>query len=126
MKKISNKDIIKGIKAHAEPGGISRWGLDTLKLAKQASLGAGIPTYIHLGTLWPIEGNAKIDMDEHLPEIISLIESGDILAHPFTRHPGGFVNKDGKLHPVIFEAIDKGVVIDIGRGDRNRVGCDLR
>jgi len=113
---ISNKDIIKGIKAHAEPGSISRWGLDTLKMAKQASRGAGIPTYIHLGTLWPTEEKAEIDMDKRLPEIVSLIESGDILAHPFTRHPGGFVNKDGKLHPVILEAIDKGVLIDIGRG----------
>ena len=59
---IGNKDIIKGIKAHAEPGGISRWGLDTLKMAKQASRAAGIPTYIHLGTLWPTEGKAEIDI----------------------------------------------------------------
>ena len=112
----ANTDIVKGIKAHAEPGGISRWGLDTLKMAKDASREAGIPVYIHLGELWPTEGGVDVDMDARLPEIVALIEEGDILAHPFTRHPGGFVNKDGKLHPIVNEAIDKGVLIDIGHG----------
>ncbi len=112
----ANKDIVKGIKAHAEPGGISRWGLETLKMAKDASREAGIPVYIHLGELWPTEGDIDVDMDARLPEIVALIEEGDILAHPFTRHPGGFVNKEGKLHPIVNEAIDKGVLIDIGHG----------
>ena len=112
----ANTDIVKGIKAHAEPGGISRWGLETLELAKEASREAGIPVYIHLGELWPTEGGIDVDMDARLPEIVALIEEGDILAHPFTRHPGGFVNKEGKLHPIVNEAIDKGVLIDIGHG----------
>ena len=112
----ANKDLVKGIKAHAEPSGISRWGLETLKLAKQASHAAGLPVYIHLGQLWPIEGDAVIDMDEELPQIIALLDKGDILAHPFTRHPGGFVNKQGQVHPIIREAIDKGLLIDIGHG----------
>ena len=112
----ANTDIVKGIKAHAEPGGISRWGLETLELAKEASREAGIPVYIHLGELWPTEGGIDVDMDARLPEIVALIEKGDILAHPFTRHPGGFVNKEGKLHPIVNEAIDKGVLIDIGHG----------
>jgi len=112
----ANKDLVKGIKAHAEPGGISRWGLETLKLAKQASHESGLPVYIHLGQLWPPEGDTEIDMDKELPEIVALLDKGDILAHPFTRHPGGFVNKQGKLHPIVREAIDKGVLIDIGHG----------
>lgn len=112
----ANKDLVKGIKAHAEPGGISRWGLETLALAKQASRAAGIPVYIHLGQLWPPEGDADIDMDERLPEIVAQLDEGDILAHPFTRHPGGFVNKAGELHPIVREAIDKGLLIDIGHG----------
>lgn len=112
----ANKDLVKGIKAHAEPGGISRWGLKTLKLAKQASHESGLPVYIHLGQLWPPEGDTDIDMDKELPEIVALLDKGDILAHPFTRHPGGFVNKQGKLHPIVREAIAKGVLIDIGHG----------
>ncbi len=112
----ANADVVKGIKAHAEIGGISRWGLDTLKLAKQASRGAGLPLYIHLGQLWPPEGEDDIDMDAMMPEIVALLDEGDILAHPFTRHPGGFVNSAGKVHPVVHDALKRGVRVDVGHG----------
>lgn len=39
-----------------------------------------------------------------------------MLAHPFTRHPGGFVNRDGALHPVVREALARGLKIDVGHG----------
>lgn len=112
----ANPDVVKGIKAHAEVGGISRWGLETLKLAKQASRGASLPLYIHLGQLWPPQGEADIDMDAMMPEIVALLDEGDILAHPFTRHPGGFVNSAGKVHPVVHDALARGVRIDVGHG----------
>ena len=43
---------------------------------------------------------------------------GDVLAHPFTRlHPGGFVSAEtGEVHPVIWEALERGVVVDVGHG----------
>ena len=119
----ANADIVKGIKAHAEIGGISRWGLDTLKLAKQASRAASLPLYIHLGQLWPPEGDADIDMDAMMPEIVALLDEGDILAHPFTRHPGGFVNSAGKVHPIVHEALARGVRVDIGHG--SHFGFDM-
>jgi predicted amidohydrolase len=43
-------------------------------------------------------------------------KEGDVLAHPFTRHPGGFVNREGEVHPVIQAAIDRGLKIDVGHG----------
>ena len=113
---LANKDLVKGLKAHAEGGGISRWGLETLKLAKEAGKASELPIYVHLGELWPPEGEINPDMDDYLPEIVNLLEEGDILAHPFTRHPGGFVNKNGDVHPIIWEALNKGVLIDIGHG----------
>src|SRR5260370_12446732 len=47
-----NRDIVKGIKAHAEVGGYSRWGIETLKLAKDASRQARAPAYGPLGRRW--------------------------------------------------------------------------
>ena len=47
---------------------------------------------------------------------MKLLRPGDILAHPFTRHPGGFIDKHGKLHPIAREAIDRGLKIDVGHG----------
>ena len=114
----ANADLVKGIKAHAEIGGLSRWGLETLTLARQAGDETGLPLYVHLGQLWPERPGAEgsVDIDEAMPEIVALMKEGDILAHPFTRHPGGFVSRNGAVHPVIAAALDRGVRVDVGHG----------
>ena len=48
--------------------------------------------------------------------VIPLLREGDVLAHPFTRHPGGFVNREGEVHPVIQAALDRGLKVDVGHG----------
>ncbi len=111
-----NRDLVKGIKCHAEVGGYSRWGIETLRLAKQAAREARVPVYIHLGRLWAEEDGTHIDPDTVLAEVVPLLDPGDILAHPFTKNPGAFVSSEGKVHPLIFEALARGVRIDIGRG----------
>ena len=111
-----NRDIVKGIKCHAEVGGYSRWGIETLRLAKEASRATGVPVYVHLGRLWAEENGTVIDPDSVIDDALPLLEPGDILAHPFTKHPGAFVSREGKVHPLIFEAMARGVRIDVGRG----------
>ena len=111
-----NPDLVRGIKAHAEPGGYSRWGMASMKLAKEASRELKLPVYIHLGTLWPVENGAAVDAAKIIDEVVPLLDPGDILAHPFTRFPSGFVGEDGAIHPLIREAIAKGVLIDVGHG----------
>jgi dihydroorotase len=115
-----NPDLVRGIKAHAEPGGYSRWGMESMKLAKEASRELKLPVYIHLGTLWPVvNGGArgkKVDAAKIIDAVVPLLDPGDILAHPFTRFPSGFVAADGSIHPLIHEALAKGVRLDVGRG----------
>ena len=112
-----NRDIVKGIKAHAEIGGASRWGLDVIKLTKEIARRAELPLYIHLGQLWPHQENTVPDPDELVRELVPILDEGDILAHPFTRHPGGFVSTEtGEIHPIIWEALDRGVTVDVGHG----------
>ncbi len=112
-----NPDLVRGIKAHAEPGGYSRWGMKSMKLAKEASRELKLPVYIHLGTLWPeAEGKPPVNAAKIIDEVVPLLDPGDILAHPFTRFPSGFVAADGSIHPLIKEVIAKGVRIDVGRG----------
>jgi dihydroorotase len=111
-----NPDLVRGIKAHAEPGGYSRWGMKSMKLAKEASRELKLPVYIHLGTLWPEAQGKKVKPAKIIDKVVPLLDPGDILAHPFTRFPSGFVAKDGSIHPLIKEAIAKGVRIDVGRG----------
>jgi dihydroorotase len=111
-----NRDMIKGIKCHAEVGGYSRWGIETLRLGKEASRAAKVPVYVHLGRLWAEENGTRIDPDSVMADVVPLLDPGDVLAHPFTKHPGAFVSSEGKVHPLIFEAMARGVRIDIGRG----------
>jgi dihydroorotase len=112
-----NLDIVRGIKAHAEIGGQSRWGLDVIKTGREIARQTGLPLYIHLGQLWPsLEEGPVPDADELIRELVPYMEPGDVLAHPFTRHPGGFVSKEGDVHPIVFEAIDRGVRVDVGHG----------
>jgi len=113
-----NLDIIKGVKAHAEIGGQSRWGLEVIKIGKDISREVGLPLYIHLGQLWPTKETAPIpDAAELIEELLPIMEEGDILAHPFTRHPGGFVNGDSEIHPILLEAVRQtGIRVDVGHG----------
>jgi dihydroorotase len=112
-----SRDLVKGIKAHAEPGGFARWGLDVMRLAARIGREADLPVYVHFGQLWPLPGDGReVDPDSILPQMAELLRPGDVLAHPFTRHPGGFVNRAGRVHPVVREAIDRGLRIDVGHG----------
>ena len=114
----ANRDLAKGIKAHAEIGGFARWGFKVIEMAKDISTQSGLPIYIHLGQLWPLpdDPNQEIDPDIVIPEVVKMLAPGDILAHPFTRHPGGFVDTKGNLHPSVREALDKGIKVDVGHG----------
>ena len=112
-----NPDLVRGVKAHAEIGGASRWGLDVIKLGKQISSQAGLPLYIHLGQLWPEKPGTHIDPDKLVRELVPLMDKGDVLAHPFTRHPGGFISEEtGEVHPIVWAALERGVTVDVGHG----------
>ncbi|WP_029008794.1 amidohydrolase/deacetylase family metallohydrolase [Azospirillum halopraeferens] len=115
---LANRDLVRGIKAHCEMGGASRWGLEVMKLAKRIAAGIGVPLYVHLGRLWPdAEGGRAVDPDLLVEELIPILEPGDILAHPFTRHPGGFIStRTGEVHPVIHRALERGLTVDVGHG----------
>jgi len=114
----SNLDLVRGIKAHAEIGGFARWGIRVIEMASEIGRRADLPVYVHFGQLWglPETGTNGEDVDTILERVIPLLREGDVLAHPFTRHPGGFVNREGEVHPVIQAALDRGLKVDVGHG----------
>jgi dihydroorotase len=114
----ANRDLVRGIKAHAELGGFARWGVAVMRSAAQIGQRTGLPVYIHFGQLWPLphQGGIPVDVDSILEQVVDLLKPGDVLAHPFSRHPGGFVEQSGRVHPLVREAIDRGLRIDVGHG----------
>ena len=115
---VANPDLVRGIKAHAEIGGFARWGIRVIEMAAEIGRRANLPVYVHFGQLWglPESGMNGEDVGTILERVIPLLRPGDILAHPFTRHPGGFVDRDGEVHPVIRAALDRGLRVDVGHG----------
>jgi len=115
---VENPDIVKGFKAHAELGGFARWGVEVMRMSAEISRQANLPLYIHFGQLWPLpeSGTNGVDPDTILDQVAGLLKPGDILAHPFTRHPGGFVNRQGKVHDIVRKAMDMGLKVDVGHG----------
>jgi dihydroorotase len=115
---LENPDIVKGFKGHAELGGFARWGIEVIRLSAEIAKRANLPLYIHFGQLWglPESGANGVDADTILAQVVPLLKPGDIIAHPFTRHPGGFVNREGKLHPIVKEALAMGLKTDVGHG----------
>ncbi|MEN3297146.1 MAG: dihydroorotase [Burkholderiales bacterium] len=113
-----NRDMVKGIKAHAELGGFARWGLEVMRAAAQIGKETALPVYIHFGQLWPMptQGGMPVDPDTILTQVIEILKPGDVLAHPFSRHPGGFVEQNGRVHPLVREAIARGLKVDVGHG----------
>ncbi|NEV79141.1 amidohydrolase/deacetylase family metallohydrolase, partial [Rhodopseudomonas sp. BR0C11] len=99
----ANPDIVRGIKAHAEIGGFARWGIRVIEMAAEIGRRAELPVYVHFGQLWglPESGANGEDADTILTRVIPLLKEGDVLAHPFTRPPGGFINREGVVHAVI-------------------------
>jgi dihydroorotase len=114
----ANPDLVRGIKAHAEIGGFARWGIRVIEMAADIGRRAELPVYVHFGQLWglPESGANGEDADTILTRVIPLLKEGDVLAHPFTRHPGGFINREGEVHPVIRAALDRGLTVDVGHG----------
>ena len=115
---VENRDLVRGIKGHAEIGGFARWGIKVMEMAAEISRRADLPLYVHFGQLWglPESGANGEDANTIMERVIPLLRPGDYLAHPFTRHPGGFINEDGVVHPIIRAAMDAGLRVDVGHG----------
>jgi dihydroorotase len=114
----ANRDLVKGIKAHAEMGGFARWGIEVMRSAADIGRRTGRPVYLHFGQLWPPphQGGLPVDPDSIFTQVLGLMKPGDVFAHPFSRHPGGFVSTNGALHPLVKEAVARGLKIDVGHG----------
>lgn len=115
---LANRELVRGIKAHAELGGFARWGVEVMQASAEIGRQANLPVYIHFGQLWPMPGEATYDVDPDtiLSQVVDMLKPGDVLAHPFSRHPGGFVEQDGRVHPLAREAASRGLKIDVGHG----------
>lgn len=106
--------FVRGVKVHSGPSGYDEWGIEPLKIAREIGNQLGLPLYLHLGSLWNFE-NTSEDPEKILDQVLDVLQPGDILAHPY-RPENGFVNANGRIHPMIPKLKEKGILVDVGRG----------
>ncbi len=113
---VQNRDLVRGIKTHAEMGGFARWGTAVLARARQAADATGVPLYVHTGRLIDPGDHPLPPPDTVLPRALPFLRPGDILCHCFTREPGGLLRTDGTVHPEVVAAVADGLRLDVAHG----------
>ena len=100
-----NKDLIVGFKIRFSKQYTGPNDLEGMKRARAAADEAELPLMIHIGGSYT-----------PLPELLALMNKGDVVTHSFNSHPNGLLDASGKLVPEILEARRRGVLIDVGHG----------
>ncbi len=109
--------LVRGFgEIHCESGAYSRWGFDVVRRAREASDRTGLPLYIHTGELFEVDEAHRPEPRSLLPLTLEIARRGDILAHVYSAMPDGVLGADEDPSPLLFDAVEKGVLLDIGFG----------
>lgn len=100
-------DFIVGIKARMSSSVVGENGIKPLQRAKaiQQEIG-GLPLMVHIG-------NNPPDLDE----IAGLLTAGDIITHCYNGKPNRILTPAGTLRAAVKQAIERGVLLDVGHGN---------
>jgi dihydroorotase len=103
-----HRDVITGIKVRLTKDTIvsEAAGLRPLHLAREAADAVGLPIMVHPPAAW----------SDSLDEILGVMRSGDILTHCFHGMDCGILDAEGKVRRAVHDAIERGVIFDVGHG----------
>lgn len=103
-----HRDIVLGVKVRLTRNTIvsERSGMLPLYRAREAADAAGLPIMVHPQDAWC----------ESIDDILKVMNGGDILTHCFHDFPCGILNGEGRIRDSVLEAIERGVVFDVGHG----------
>jgi dihydroorotase len=102
---LSNRQFVCGIKVRSSGAIVENMGLQPLKLARLVARLAEVPLMVHIGEPPPL-----------IEEMLELVEEGDVLTHCFHGKVGYPWLSDGRPIPALKQALDRGVLLDIGHG----------
>ena len=112
-----NRPLTQGVKIRAIGPLVPTEGIEIVRLAKRAATESESRLMVHIGELYH-------DGPTLTQSLLPLLEAGDILTHSFTPNPGRILDEDGKVLGEVWEARDRGVVLDTAFG-RFNFGFDV-
>ncbi len=103
-----HRDVVLGVKVRLTRNTIvsERSGMLPLHRAREAADAAGLPIMVHPQDAWC----------ESIDDILGVMKGGDILTHCFHDYPCGILDDEGRIRDSVLEAIERGVVFDVGHG----------
>lgn len=103
-----HRDIVLGVKVRLTRNSIvsERSGMLPLHRAREAADAAGLPIMVHPQDAWC----------DSIDDILKVMKGGDILTHCFHDFPCGILDGEGHIRDSVLDAIERGVVFDVGHG----------
>jgi dihydroorotase len=108
--------IIRGFKVFADSGTISRWGMGVMQLAREIGDRTSLPLYVHTGELFPVVEAHRPHPEEIVEKVLSYMKAGDILGHCYSCQADGVMGTRTQVPDWLLEAIQRGVLLDLGHG----------
>ncbi|CAN5745227.1 amidohydrolase/deacetylase family metallohydrolase [soil metagenome] len=105
-------DEIIGVKLRAVGPAVTTMGARMVELTRRAARESGGMQMIHIG-------DPEADGPTLTESVLTNLERGDILAHIYTHQPGSLLDANGQAMPEVFEARDRGVVMESSPGGSN-------
>jgi dihydroorotase len=104
----ANRDVILGVKVRLTKHALvsEEAGIRPLHLAREAADAAGLPIMVHPQDAWV----------DSIDDILAVMGKGDILTHCFHDHECGIFDAHGKIRASVHDAIERGVIFDVGHG----------
>lgn len=103
-----HRDVILGVKVRLTRNSIvsREAGIRPLHLAREAADAVRLPIMVHPQEAWC----------DSLDDILAVMRDGDILTHCFHGLSHGILDADGKVRRSVHEAMERGVIFDVGHG----------
>jgi dihydroorotase len=98
-------DWLIGVKVLASQSHTGSFGLEAVKLARKAAQLVNKPLMLHIGNAPPV-----------IDDVLDLLRPGDIVTHAYHGKIGGVLGYRDQIIPAFREAVDRGVVVDLGHG----------
>ena len=98
-------DWLVGVKVLASASHTGSFGLEAVKLARKAADLVDKPLMLHVGNAPPL-----------IDDVLDLLRPGDIVTHTYHGKIGGVLGYADAVIPAFREAVERGVVVDIGHG----------
>jgi dihydroorotase len=98
-------DWLVGVKVLASQSHTGSFGLEAVKLARKAAELVNRPLMLHIGNAPPV-----------IDDVLDLLRPGDIVTHAYHGKIGGVLGYRDQVIRAFREAVDRGVIVDLGHG----------